>query len=65
MKLTRSWLEHYIDVPFNTNKLCNHLTMAGLEVDSVNDIKNDSIIDIENPKQYPRHAQTQKLNLMF
>ncbi len=47
MKLTRSWLEHYIDVPFNTNKLCDHLTMAGLEVDSTTDIKNDSIIDID------------------
>ena len=47
MKLTRSWLEHYIDIPFDTNELCDHLTMAGLEVDSITNIKNDSIIDID------------------
>ena len=35
MKLTKSWLEDYIEIPFNIEELCHHLTMAGLEVDDV------------------------------
>ncbi|MDB2461290.1 phenylalanine--tRNA ligase subunit beta, partial [Gammaproteobacteria bacterium] len=47
MKLTRSWLENYIDIPFSTDELCHHLTMAGLEVDEVLSIGKDHIIDID------------------
>jgi len=42
MKLTRSWLENYIDIPFSTDELCHHLTMAGLEVDEILSIDEDS-----------------------
>ena len=47
MKLTRSWLENYIDIPFSTDELCHHLTMAGLEVDEILSIDEDHIIDID------------------
>ena len=47
MKLTRSWLENYIDIPFNTDELCHHLTMAGLEVDEILSIDEDYVIDID------------------
>lgn len=47
MKLTRSWLENYIDIPFSTDELCHHLTMAGLEVDEVLPISKDYIIDVD------------------
>ena len=33
MKVTRSWLENYIEITNTTDELCHDLTMAGLEVD--------------------------------
>ena len=47
MKLTRSWLEDYIDIPGSTEDLCHQLTMAGLEVDDISKIDNDDLIDID------------------
>ena len=47
MKLTRSWLEDYIEIPYSTEEMCHHLTMAGLEVDDVFELENDFIIDID------------------
>jgi phenylalanyl-tRNA synthetase beta chain len=47
MKLTKSWLEDYIEIPFNIEELCHHLTMAGLEVDDVLQKNDDYIIDID------------------
>tara|TARA_B100000767_G_scaffold260384_1_gene271001 strand:+ start:1400 stop:3361 length:1962 start_codon:yes stop_codon:yes gene_type:complete len=47
MKFTRSWLENYINVPFNTDELCHHLTMAGLEVDDISSVGKDHVIDID------------------
>ena len=47
MKLTRSWLEDYIEIPYSTDEMCHHLTMAGLEVDDVFESENDFIIDID------------------
>ena len=47
MKLTKSWLEEYLDIKENISGLCNDLTMAGLEVDEIVSLKNDHIIDID------------------
>ena len=41
MKVTRSWLENYIEITNSTDELCHDLTMAGLEVDDVSKIEND------------------------
>jgi len=47
MKITRSWLEDYLDIPEKTEELCHELTMAGLEVDEVTKIDNDDLIEID------------------
>ncbi len=47
MKITRSWLEDYVDISVKTEELCHELTMAGLEVDEVTKIDNDDLIDID------------------
>ena len=47
MKLTRSWLENYIEIPYSTEEMCHHLTMAGLEVDEIIELENDFLIDID------------------
>lgn len=42
MKLTRNWLQHYVDLNGITNEqLADHLTMLGLEVDSVDNLYQD------------------------
>ena len=45
MKLTRNWLEDYVDIPINTEDLCHQLTMAGLEVDNISLVDNDELIE--------------------
>jgi len=47
MKVTRSWLENYIEIVNTTDELCHDLTMAGLEVDDISKIENDHVIDID------------------
>ena len=47
MKVTRSWLENYIEITNTTDELCHDLTMAGLEVDDISKIENDYLIDID------------------
>ena len=47
MKITRSWLEDYLDISVKTEELCHELTMAGLEVDEIIKIDNDDLIDID------------------
>ncbi len=47
MKLTRSWLETYVDIPTSVEKLSHQLTMAGLEVDNISNIEDDYLIDID------------------
>ncbi len=42
MKFTRNWLQKYVDVDGVTNtQIADHLTMLGLEVDSVEDLYQD------------------------
>ena len=47
MKVTRSWLENYIEITNTTDELCHDLTMAGLEVDDFSKIEDDYLIDID------------------
>jgi len=35
MKFSEQWLREWIDLPLDSEALCEHLTMLGLEVDSV------------------------------
>lgn len=41
MKFTLDWLKQYVDVPLGADELADRLTMAGLEVDSVEKIFHD------------------------
>ncbi|SHO53152.1 phenylalanine--tRNA ligase subunit beta [Desulfopila aestuarii] len=42
MKLTRNWLQNYVDIEgISTSELADHLTMLGLEVDSVENLYQD------------------------
>ena len=36
MQVSLKWLKDYIDLNLSTEELANYLTMAGLEVDSIN-----------------------------
>ena len=47
MKITKSWLDDYLDTSRSTEEICHELTMAGLEVDEISKIDNDDIIDID------------------
>ena len=38
MKVTLEWLKKYIDFDYSADELAHHLTMLGLEVDSINQI---------------------------
>ncbi len=41
MKLSESWLREWVDLPVDTEELISQLTMAGLEVDAVEDAAPD------------------------
>jgi phenylalanyl-tRNA synthetase beta chain len=48
MKFPISWLKEWVDVTVDTTALAEQLTMAGLEVDSIEPLaKDDAIIDID------------------
>ena len=47
MKITKSWLDDYLDASGSTAEICHELTMAGLEVDEISKIDNDDLIDID------------------
>jgi phenylalanyl-tRNA synthetase beta chain len=38
MKVTLNWLKEYVDFPWTANQLADHLTMLGLEVESIQPI---------------------------
>ena len=41
MKISESWLREWVEIPVNTSELVAQLTMAGLEVDAVEDASPD------------------------
>ena len=47
MKLSLNWLKDYIDPKLSTNELTERLTMAGLEVESVETINGDTVLEME------------------
>ena len=47
MKITKSWLDDYLDASGSTAEICHELTMAGLEVDEISRIDKDDLIDID------------------
>ena len=52
MQFSKNWLKDFIDIDLSTETICSQLTMAGLEVDSYEDINSkvtgrDSIIKLD------------------
>ena len=47
MKLSLNWLKDYIDTKLSSDELIERLTMAGLEVESVETIGGDTVLEIE------------------
>ena len=47
MKVPLSWLKEYIDGEIEINHIADALTMAGLEVEAVEEIEGDKVLDIE------------------
>ena len=47
MKLSLNWLRDYIDPKLSTEALVERLTMAGLEVEGVENIGGDTVLEIE------------------
>lgn len=47
MKLSLNWLKDYVDPQITTEALVHRLTMAGLEVESVSHVQNDTVLDLE------------------
>ncbi len=47
MKLPLNWLKDYIDPKLSTDALIERLTMAGLEVESVESVGGDTVFEIE------------------
>jgi len=53
MKISYSWLKDYVDVKLKPQALADKLTMAGLEVTSLVDIGNDTILETEITSNRP------------
>src|SRR5580692_8950277 len=47
MKLSLGWLKDYIDPKLSTDDLIGRLTMAGLEVETIDYIGKDIVLEIE------------------
>jgi len=47
MRVSLAWLKNYVDVRLSPKDLAKELTMAGLEVTSLTDVEQDTIMEIE------------------
>ena len=47
MKASYSWLKEYVEIKLTPKALANKLTMAGMEVTSLDNIGNDAVFEIE------------------
>lgn len=47
MKVSVNWLKEYVNVGIPTEKLAHRLTMAGLEVEHVQTVRDDAVLEIE------------------
>ncbi|MFH0917937.1 MAG: phenylalanine--tRNA ligase subunit beta [Candidatus Omnitrophota bacterium] len=53
MKITYSWLKDFVDIKISPQKLAQHLTMAGLEIVSLEKIGEDFVLEIEITSNRP------------
>ncbi len=53
MRVTYNWLKDFVDIKINPNALADKLTMAGLEVSSIEESEGDSVFEIEITSNRP------------
>ena len=53
MKVTYNWLKDFVDIKITPQKLAEKLTMAGLEVVSLEEKEGDAIFEIEITSNRP------------
>lgn len=53
MRLTYNWLKDFVGIPFSPNELADRMTMAGLEVTSLEKLKDDYVFEIEITSNRP------------
>ena len=57
MKISLSWLKHYVDIDVSVEELCNKMTLAGFEIEEMEDLsqsmKNVVVGKIENIEKHP------------
>ena len=64
MKVTIDWLKKYVDFDYTPNELAEKLTLLGLEVDSISEIKYDfENVIIGEIKSVKQHAQKPNLSI--
>jgi phenylalanyl-tRNA synthetase beta chain len=47
MKISYQWLKKFVDVPVDARKLADDLSMAGLPVESIESLDDDTVIELE------------------
>ena len=65
MKAPLSWLNKYVDISLSHQELAHELTMAGIEVDSINSIgdKWENNLIIGNVEEIVQHPNADRLRL--
>ena len=57
MKISLSWLKHYVDIDVSVEELCNKMTLAGFEIEEIQDLsqsmKNVVVGKIEKIEKHP------------
>ena len=63
MKFSESWLREWVDCKLSTQELCDHITLAGLEVDSVEPVAAEfSKVVVGHVLACDRHPNADKLS---
>lgn len=62
MKILRSWLEEYIEIPYSDDELADRLSLSGTAVESIEKGIDDKVIVVEVRKIAP-HPQADRLQL--
>ncbi|MDH5472912.1 MAG: hypothetical protein OEY61_08655, partial [Gammaproteobacteria bacterium] len=63
MKISEKWLREWVNPAINTQQLADQITMAGLEVDSIESAAGDfNGVVVAQVKSVEKHPDADKLN---
>jgi hypothetical protein len=63
MRLPLSWLEEFVRIEVGLDEICRRLTMAGLEVESIDRIDSALKIKSKMEHQFPEHHNAESFSL--